>query len=59
MERAQALERICAGTAELNIVADHVLDLHALTNGRDVAIRDTAGHRFSLERAPTAPIGLR
>ena len=50
VERAQALQRVGAGAAQLDVVADDVLDADAFTDGRDIAIRNPAGHRLSLER---------
>ena len=49
MERAQALERIRAGTSQLDVVADDLLDADPLTDGGDIAIGDPASHRLSLE----------
>ena len=49
VERAQALQRVGAGAAQLDVVADDVLDADAFADGRDVAIGDAAGHRISLE----------
>ena len=68
VERAQPLQRIRARAPQLHVVADDVLDPDAFANGRDIAIRNPAGHRLSLERrtsgaitlkpAPGAPIAL-
>ncbi len=58
VERAQPLQRIRPGPPQLNVVADDVLDPDPFANGRDIAIRNPAGHRLSLGRAPGAPIGL-
>ena len=58
VERAQPLERISACASQLHVVADHVLDPDAFANGRDIAIRDPAGHRLSLGPAQGAPIAL-
>ena len=38
VERAQALERIGAGPAQLDVVADDVLDADPFADGRDIAI---------------------
>src|ERR1700761_4644647 len=54
VERAEPLHRIGAGPAELYVVADHVFDADAFADGGDVAIRDAAGHRASVEPALTA-----
>ncbi len=45
VERAQTLQRVDAGAAQLDVVADDVLDADAFTDGRDVAIGDPASHR--------------
>ena len=50
VERAQALQRIRARAPQLHVVADDVLDPDAFANGRDIAIRNPAGHRASLGR---------
>ncbi len=54
MERAQPFERIRAGTSQLDVVADNVLDADTLTDGGDIAIGDPASHRLSLRRAGSA-----
>ena len=49
VERAQALQRIRAGTPQLDVVADDVLDADSFADGGDIAIGDPAGHRLSVE----------
>ena len=49
VERAQPLQRVGAGAAQLDVVADDLLDPVAFADGGDVAIGDPrAGHRVSL-----------
>ena len=48
VERAQTLERVDTGTAQLDVVADDVLDANPFTDGRDVAIGNPSSHRISL-----------
>src|SRR6202035_5364676 len=45
----EALHRIRARPAQLDVVADDVLDADSFADGGDIAIGDTAGHRLSLE----------
>ena len=52
VERAQPLQRVGAGAAQLDVVADDVFDADALTDGRDVAIRDPARPSRIQSRAP-------
>ena len=59
VERAQALQRVRARSAQLHVVADDVLDAYAFTDGRDVTIGNAAGHRASLERAASGAIRLK
>ena len=73
MEGAQPLEGIGAGPAQLDVVADHVLDVDPFTDGGDVAVGDpaptpshVARHPASLEvsagvttRVPAVPGDLR
>ena len=42
VERAEPLQRVGAGAAQLHVVADDVLDADAFADGRDVAIGDPA-----------------
>ena len=44
VKRAEALQRIRAGTPQLDIVADDVLDADSFADGGNIAIGDTAGH---------------
>lgn len=44
VERAQPLERVRTRAFQLDVVTDDVLDPGALTDRRDVAIRNTSGH---------------
>ncbi len=48
VERAEALHRIRAGPAQLDVVADDFLDSDSFADGGDIAIRDAAGHRPSV-----------
>ncbi|SHW87634.1 Uncharacterised protein [Mycobacteroides abscessus subsp. abscessus] len=48
VERAQALERVGTRAPQLHVLADDVLDAGAFTNGRDIAIRNPAGHAPSV-----------
>ena len=73
VERAQPLQRIRAGAAQLDVLADEVLDADLITDCGDVAIGDPAPpprsvnhHPASLEPAagaakqvPAAPVALR
>ena len=65
VEGAQTLERVGSGAAQLDVVADDVLDADPVADGGDVAIGDApfaipapahTGHRHSLERAPRSPM---
>ena len=45
VERAQALQRLTARAAQLQVLADHLVDGRALTDRRNVLIADSACHR--------------
>jgi hypothetical protein len=52
VKRTEALHRIRARPAQLDVVADDVLDADSFADGGDIAIRDTPGHRLSVEPPP-------
>ena len=51
VEGAQTRQPVRTGTAQGDVVADDVLDTDLLTDGRDVAIGDSAWHAASVVRA--------
>src|SRR6202012_260636 len=58
VKRAEPLHRIRARPAQLDVVADDVLDADSFADGSDIAIRDTAGHRASVEPSGARAAGL-
>jgi hypothetical protein len=44
VERAQALQRVAARAAELQVFADHLVDRRTLADRRDVLVADPASH---------------
>jgi hypothetical protein len=52
VKRTEALHRIRARPAQLDVIANDVFDADSFADGGDIAIGDTAGHRLSLEPPP-------